>query len=149
MTSFLDIATILIIGLMIGVEFAVSAFINPILSRLDDRAHLAAVRLFAARLGFAMPFWYSLGLLLLIAETILLRHQRQFPLLLTAVALWIAVIVLTLIFLVPINNRMAQLSPDVPAREAFREHGKWDAMHRVRVAVLIAAMVLFLVAIHA
>ncbi|HEY1499450.1 MAG TPA: DUF1772 domain-containing protein [Acidobacteriaceae bacterium] len=148
MTLFLDIASIVTIGLMIGVEFAVSAFINPVLSRLDDRARLDAVRLFAARLGFAMPFWYCLGLLLLIAQTILFRHQPQFALLATADGLWIAVIVLTLVFLVPINNRMAQLSPDVPAREAFREHAKWDAMHRLRVAVLTVAMVLFLIAIH-
>jgi uncharacterized membrane protein len=148
MTSLLDIATILTIGLMIGVEFSVSVFINPVLGRLDDRAHLAAIRLFAARLGFAMPFWYCLGLLLLIAESILLRHQPQFPLLVAAVILWIAVIVFTLVFLVPINNRMTQLSPDTSAGEAFREHGKWDLMHRLRVAALTVAMVLFLIALH-
>jgi|ERR1700685_3821402 uncharacterized membrane protein len=148
MTSFLDIATIITIGLMIGTEFAVSAFINPVLSRLDDRARFDAIRLFAARLGFAMPFWYCLGLLLLIAQTILFRHRPQFALLATATGLWTTVIVLTLVFLVPINNRMTQLMPNAPAHEALAEHGKWDSMHRIRVAVLTVAMVLFLVAIH-
>ena len=124
MTLFLDIASIVTIGLMIGTEFAVSAFINPVLSRLDDRARLDAIRLFAARLGFAMPFWYGLGLVLLIAQAILFRHQPQFALLATATGLWTAVIVLTLVFLVPINNRLAQLAPDAPARDALAEHGK-------------------------
>lgn len=146
--TFLNIATILCVGLMIGVELAVSAFINPVLNQLDDRAHLAAIRLFAAKLGFAMPSWYVLGFLLLCAETFLIRHQPQLPLLAAAVGLWAAVIVLTLVFLVPINNRMAQLASDTPARHALDEHGQWDAMHRIRVAALTTAMVLFLVAIH-
>ncbi len=147
MTSILAIATILCIGLMIGTEFAVSAFINPVLQKLDDRTRLAIIRLFAAKLGFAMPFWYGLSLLLLLAETILLRHQPQFPLLGAATAIWVAVIVLTLLFLVPINNRMAQISPDTPSRDALAEHKKWDSMHRVRVAALATAMLLFLIAI--
>jgi uncharacterized membrane protein len=144
----LNIATILSIGLMIGTEFAVSVFINPILSQLDDRARLASIRLFAAKLGFVMPFWYGLGLILLLAEAFLRRGQTGFPLLGGAAGIWAAVIVLTLLFLVPINNRMARLAPDAPTREALKDHGKWDAMHRVRVAALAAAMVLFLAGIH-
>jgi uncharacterized membrane protein len=148
MTSLLNIATILSIGLMIGTEFAVSAFINPILNQLDARTRLAAFRLFGAKLGFVMPFWYGLGLLLLVAEAVVLRHQPGFLLLDAAVAIWALVIVLTLLFLVPINNRMVKLSPDAPVPEALAEHKKWDSMHRVRVAALITAMVLFLIGIH-
>jgi uncharacterized membrane protein len=148
MTSLLNIATILSVGLMIGTEFAVSAFINPILDQLDDRPRLTAIRLFAAKLGFVMPFWYGLNLLLLVAEAVLLRHQPGFLLLDTAIAIWSVVIVLTLLFLVPIANRMARLAPDAPAAGALAEQQKWDSMHRVRVAALIAAMVLFLIGIH-
>jgi uncharacterized membrane protein len=148
MTSFLNIVTIVCIGLMIGTEFAVSAFINPILSQLDDRTRLAATSLFGAKLGFVMPFWYSLGFLLLVAETILLRHHPQFPFVGAATAIWAAVIVLTLLFLVPINNRLVRLSPDAPVPEALVLHKKWDSMHRLRVAALITAMVLFLIGIH-
>ena len=95
-----------------------------------------------------MPFWYALGFLLLLAETFVYRHQPGLPLLGTAAGIWAAVIVLTLLFLVPINNRMAQLSPDAPTRQALTEHKKWDSMHRARVAALTAAMTLFLIAIH-
>src|SRR5581483_11713682 len=132
MTSFLGVATTLCIGLLIGTEFAVSAFINPVLSRLDDRTRLSVIRLFAAKLGFAMPFWYALGFLLLLIEAFLFRHQPLLLLLGGAAGIWAIVIVLTLLFLVPVNNRMARLAPDAPAAAALREHKKWDTMHRAR-----------------
>lgn len=146
--SSLNIATILCVGLMIGTELSVSAFINPILRKLDDRTQLGVIRLFAARLGFAMPFWYSLSFLLLLAEVVLLLHQPGFPFAAAAAGIWAAVIVLTLFFLVPINNRLAQRSAESPAQEALAEHHKWESMHRLRIAALTIAMVLFLMAIH-
>jgi len=66
----LTIITTLCIGLLIGTEFSVSVFINPILRRLDVLAQAHAIRLFARRLGAAMPFWYTASLLLLIGEAI-------------------------------------------------------------------------------
>ena len=56
--SLLNLTTTMCMGLLIGVEFAVSAFLNPVLWRLDQPAQSAAIRLFARRLGTAMPFWY-------------------------------------------------------------------------------------------
>ena len=134
---------------MIGTELAVSAFINPILEKLEDRARLTAVRLFASKLGFAMPFWYALGFFFLLAVAFLFLHQPGFPLVAAAAAIWAVVIVLTLLFLVPINNRMARLSPDAAAGESLRQHRKWDLMHRVRVGALTAAMLLFLLGVYA
>jgi uncharacterized membrane protein len=149
MASLLHVATILSIGLMTGVELCVWLFIDPVLWALEDQLRGQAVRLFARRLGAAMPFWYCLNLLLLVAESILFRHERGAALLSTAAGLWVAVIVLTLIFLVPINNRLAREDWRLSATEAHREHRRWDRLHRVRVIALAAAMVLFLVATHA
>jgi uncharacterized membrane protein len=148
MTSFLSVTGGLSIGLMIGVELAVWTFINPILWKLDKRARAQAVQLFARRLGKAMPFWYSGNLVLLIAEAVLLRHQPSAGLLDAAAALWLAIIVLTLIFLVPINNRLAREDSTMSLDDAHREHKRWDAYHRARVVVLVVAMATFLVAIH-
>ena len=143
---FLDIVTTVCLGLLIGTEFAVSVFINPILQRFDTATRMTAIRFFAKRLGTAMPFWYALSLLLLIAEVIL-RHQRSGDLLLvTASALWLVVIVLTLIFLVPINNRMMRLGANSAADSSLREHRKWDLLHRGRIVVLAASMACFLLA---
>jgi len=147
MRPLLDIVTTVCIGLLIGTEFAVAVFINPILRKLGAREELRAIRLFAAKLGTAMPFWYVASLLLLIAEAIFRHGEAGSLLLIAAGAIWAAVIILTLLFLVPINNRLARVDPDSTIEPALHEHGRWDAMHRWRVASLTAAMVCFLMAV--
>lgn len=147
MILYLDILTILSVGLLIGTEFAVSVFINPILWRLEDRAQAFAVKAFAKMLGTAMPFWYAGSFLLLIAEAVLRRTQAGFSLLIASCAVWAAVIVLTLLFLVPINNRIGALTDDVFSEAVKREHRRWDARHRLRVVALTVSMILFLVVV--
>ncbi len=147
MRPLLDMVTTVCIGLLIGTEFAVAVFINPILRKLGTREELRAVRLFAAKLGAAMPFWYSASFLLLIAEAAMRHGGSGYLLLIAACSIWAAVIVLTLLFLVPINNRLARVDPDAAGEPALKEHGQWDAMHRWRVATLTAAMVCFLIAV--
>ena len=72
---FLDIVTVMSVGLMTGAEFAVSAFINPVLWRMEDEGQGFAVRAFARMLGRVMPFWYGGNMLLLAAEAIVRRSQ--------------------------------------------------------------------------
>ena len=56
MTRLLDIVTTGCIGLLIGTELAVAVFIDPILWKLENSVQFTATRLFAKRLGTAMPF---------------------------------------------------------------------------------------------
>jgi uncharacterized membrane protein len=145
--NLLNVATILCIGLLIGVELAVSAFVNPVLWKLDFAAQAQAIRLFARRFGMAMPVWYTAGLLLLLSETITHRHESLVVQFGVATAIWGAVIALSLLSLVPINNRMARMDADGLTQNAQREHRKWDALHRVRVGVLAVSMIFILAGI--
>lgn len=145
--NFLNVSAILCIGLLIGVEFAVSAFVNPVVWELDFAAQAEPIRLFARRLGAAMPVWYIASLLLLLSETIIHRHESLVVLLGIATAILGAVIVLTLLFLVPINNRLARMDTDAWTEGARREHQTWDVRHRARIFALLVAMVFFLVGI--
>jgi uncharacterized membrane protein len=147
MIWFLGLLAIVSIGLLVGVEFAVSAFVNPTLWKLDAAARMHATRLFAALLGAIMPFWYAFCFLLLIAEGVLRSRQPGFSLLAAAAGIWVAVILVSLFLLVPINNRMAQLNADSSAGHSLLEHKRWDTRHRARVVAVIAAFVLLLVAI--
>jgi uncharacterized membrane protein len=122
----------------------VSIFINPILWKLENPVQLTATRLFAKRLGTAMPFWYVASFVLLIAETIVRRHESGAALLAISSVIWATVIVLTILFLVPINNRLAQTGSTSVAEVALQQHRKWDRMHRYRVAALGASMFCFL-----
>lgn len=143
---FLDVLTTTSIGLLIGTELAVSVFVNPVLDRLDTGTRMAAISYFAKRLGKSMPFWYAADALLLLVEAVIRRHDGSGLLLITAAVLWLAVIVLTILFLVPINNRMMQLNSG-SAQSSLAEHRKWDLLHRGRVVVLAVSMVCFLLAV--
>ena len=142
----LNIATILCIGLLIGAELSVSAFINPVVWKLDLAAQARAFPLFGRRLGRAMPVWYIASLLLLVWETITHRHESHVGLLI-AIAFWVAAIALSLLSLVPINNRMVRMDADGFTETTQRELRKWDSLHRVRVSFLAAAMIFFLAGI--
>lgn len=114
----LDIATILSVGMMTGVEFAVSAFVNPVILTMEDAARVFATRAFARLLGRVMPFWYIGNMLLLAGEAVMRHGQSGAVLLYVAGGVWAAVIALTLMFLVPINNRIAAM-PDGAFLEAM------------------------------
>jgi uncharacterized membrane protein len=144
METSLNLVTIISIGLLIGTEFAVSAFVNPVLAQLGDKSEAHATRLFAKRLGAFMPFWYGLGLLLLAAQGVAARHQAGFVWIVTAAALWVAVIAFSIVVLVPINNRIAAMSAETFESSLRTQHARWDTLHRGRVAVLLVAMVCLL-----
>jgi len=144
----LDIVTTMCIGLLIGTEFAVSAFVNPILWKLDESAQSRAVSLFARKLGAVMPFWYGASFLLLVAEAAIRWRTGGAALICAAAGLWAAAIILSLAVLVPINNRLARLDGLSFAATARREHRRWDTIHRIRVMELSAAMVCFLIAVY-
>jgi uncharacterized membrane protein len=141
----LDLVTIISIGMLVGVEFSVSAFINPVVWKLDEYAQTVAVRLFSQRLGKAMPFWYSCSLILLMIEALARRHESGFLLLVIAVVIWIVVILLTMRLLVPINNRMTRLQDGPTTAEVRGERRKWDSLNRLRIAALGMALVCFLI----
>jgi uncharacterized membrane protein len=147
MRELTDVIAIVCIGLLVGTEFAVAAFVNPILRKMGAREEIMGIRMFAEKLGFVMPFWYSGSLVLLIAEFFLHRANGDGGLLIASGVIWVAVIVLSMVFLVPINNRMTRLDPETASTSELKDHKRWDGMHRWRVAALAGAMICFLLAV--
>jgi hypothetical protein len=138
----------LCIGLLIGTEFSVAVFVNPILEQLDTVARNEATRLFARRLGAVMPVWYIASIGLLAAEMIVNRHDAGLKLLGASTALWAIAILMSIFLLVPINNRLARAEVQAFTETERHEHGKWDTLHRVRVALLTVAMICLLAGIQ-
>ena len=89
---FFNLFTILCLGLLIGNELTVSLFINPAIWQLPERSQAAIFPILARSLGKAMPIWYIASLILMGVEAFLRRQQHGLPWLLTAIALWIAII---------------------------------------------------------
>lgn len=135
-----QILTVIVVGTLVGVEFGVAAFMNPILERLPDDAYRQARATGSRLLGTVMPFWYIAAAALLVGDAVLGRA----PLAIAAVAVMGAVMVLTLTTLVPINNRVAAWAgagPDEAPTNRALAH-RWDRLHWLRVALLLVAFVL-------
>lgn len=132
-----NVVTVVLLLLLVGVEFSVSAFVNPSAWRLDPDPQSRMLSHFAGVLGKVMPVWYAVGLVLLGLETWLHRHEPGFVLLLTASAIWFVTTLLTIFFLVPLNNRI------VKGGFGWQDaHRTWDTRHRVRIVALAVAAVL-------
>jgi Na+/H+ antiporter NhaA len=76
---FFNVVTVFVIFVLLGIEFCVSVFINPVIRQLEDEPHASALSLFARLLGGVMPFWYGASLLLLVAEAWLHRGSDAYP----------------------------------------------------------------------
>ena len=137
-----NVATLLVVLPLVGVEFSVSAFVNPAAWRLESVAQLKMLSRLALVLGKVMPVWYPACTLLFILETSLQWHTPERTLVLVAAAIWTITSLASVVVLVPINSRVAEGAPDWQ-----RLHRVWDRRHRVRIAALAAAAVLLTYAI--
>ena len=132
-----DVATLLIVLMLVGVEFSVAAFVDPAAWRLEPEPQLELLSRLAAVLGKVMPVWYPACALLFLIQTWLRWRTPGLAILLVADGLWLLASVASILFLVPLNTRIAQGAADWQ-----QAHRLWDKRHRVRVAALAAAAVL-------
>jgi hypothetical protein len=146
MFTALAIATATVFGPMVGVEFGIAAFLNPILHRLPAGPSLAASADGARVLGRAMPFWYIASLILIAALAVAAPGGRATGAAIAAAALLAASVVLSLAVLEPINKRSAGWTADEHPRDWREQQRRWDRLHYGRVAIIVAGFVLTLVA---
>ena len=107
MLTTLAVITATVVGVMVGVEFAVAVFVNPILLRLPAGSALEARADGGRVLGRVMPFWYS-GSLLLTAWLAAVTWGGPVGGAAVAAAALLAVsVVMSITLLVPINSRSA------------------------------------------
>src|SRR6516165_3905692 len=140
----LEVAAVVVAGMLTGSEFAVAVFFHPRISRLEDAVHIQAAQTLAKILGVVMSIWYPVALLLALAVTFVAHPARSAPwwLALTSTILLALISIYSLLLPVPINNQVARWQPDsVPPnwRELRR---RWDMLHAIRVVFLIIALIL-------
>lgn len=137
----IGVLTVVFVGLMVGVELAVAAVLNPVLDRLSRGA--VAARSDAARtLGRVMPFWYFGSVALAVSWTVLAWSDERTWTIATAAALLVASVLMTVTLLVPINARVARWTAETAPADWKQQVHRWDRLHYVRVAVLVAAFTL-------
>jgi uncharacterized membrane protein len=119
---------------LLGVEFSVSAFVNPAVWRLEPEPQLKTLSRFAVVGGKVMPVWYLVSTLLLGIQTWLCWHTPAHSILLIVDAILVLIAVVSIFVLVPLNSRVAEGDADWQ-----RIHRLWDRIHRVRIAALATA----------
>jgi len=134
-----DLATVFLVVTLLGVEFSVSAFVNPASWRLEPEPQLKMLSRCAFVGGRVMPVWYSACALMLGIQTWLHWHASGRGLLLAADAIWVLISLVSIFFLVPLNNQVVEGVPDWQ-----RIHRIWDKVHRMRIAALAIAAILLI-----
>ncbi|MFD4375602.1 anthrone oxygenase family protein [Streptomyces sp. NPDC058486] len=147
MLNALEIFTTVAVGLMVGVEFSVAFVINPILNALPEDSGILGRAHGGRMLGAVMPVWYIGSLVLVAVWAATGWGHEGTGLVVTAGALLIVSVIMSVLLLVPINNRGKTWTPENRPADWKEQKNRWDRYHYVRVAVIIAAFTLLVTAL--
>ncbi|MEU5770356.1 DUF1772 domain-containing protein [Streptomyces asoensis] len=147
MLNALQVFTTVIVGLMVGVEFSVAFVMNRIFNALPEDSDQLARAHGGRMLGALMPFWYIGSLALSAVWAIAGWDRPGAGLVVIAAALLIASVIMSLLLLVPINNRGKTWTPENRPADWKEQMNRWDRYHYVRVAVIVAAFAFLVTAL--
>ncbi|MET7759214.1 DUF1772 domain-containing protein [Streptomyces sp. NPDC005389] len=147
MLNALEVFTTVVVGLMVGVEFSVAFIMNRILDALPEDSGQLGHAHGGRMLGALMPVWYIGSLVLVAIWAVAGRHHDGVGLVVTAGGLLILSVVMSILLLVPINNRNKTWTPDNRPADWKEQLQRWNRYHYVRVAVIIAAFTLLVTAL--
>lgn len=147
MLEALEVVTIVVVGLMVGVEFCVAFIMNRIFNGLPDDSDQLARAHGGRMLGALMPFWYIGSLILSAVWAIAGWHHPGTGLVVIAAGLLIVSVIMSVLLLVPINNRGKTWTPENRPSDWKEQMNRWNRYHYARVAVIIAAFALLATAL--
>ena len=97
-------------------------------------------------LGAVMPVWYITSLVLVAIWAVTGWHQHG-ALLVAACALLMVSVIMSVLLLVPINNRGKTWTAENRPADWKAQMSRWDRFHYARVAVIIAGFALLPIAL--
>ncbi|GAB2506708.1 DUF1772 domain-containing protein [Nocardiopsis aegyptia] len=147
MLNALEIVTTVLVGLMVGVELSVAFVLNRILDALPEDSGQLGRAHGGRMLGALMPVWYITSLALTAVWAVAVWRHDGAGLVVTAGALLVLSVLMSVLLLVPINNRGRTWTPENRPADWKEQMKRWDRYHYVRVAVIIAAFTLLVAAL--
>ena len=147
MINALEVFTVVVVGLMVGVELSVAFVINRILGALPEDSNQLGRAHGGRMLGALMPFWYVGSLALAVVWAVARWHRPGTGLVVTGAGLLVLSVVMSLLLLVPINDRSKTWTPENRPADWKEQSDRWDRYHYARVAVLVAAFTLLAAAL--
>ncbi|EFL37070.1 LOW QUALITY PROTEIN: membrane protein, partial [Streptomyces viridochromogenes DSM 40736] len=130
MLNALEVVTTVSVGLMVGVEFSVAFVINSILNALPEDSSQLGHAHGGRMLGAAMPVWYLSSLVLVVIWAIAGRHHGT-GLVVAAGALLLLSVIMSVLLLVPINNRNKTWTPENRPADWQQQIKRWNRYHYV------------------
>jgi len=141
-------------GLVAGIFFAFSAFIMSALGRLPPAGGISAMQsinvVVLNPLFFAVFFGTAAACLALAIAALIAWSNASAPYLLVGSLLYlVGTILVTMLFNVPLNNRLASVSPNSSEGAAVwtRYLSAWTAWNHIRTAASLAAAASFIIAL--
>ncbi|MEV6105217.1 DUF1772 domain-containing protein [Streptomyces sp. NPDC051940] len=147
MLNALGIVTTVIVGVMVGVEFSVAFIMNRILNALPEDSGQLGHAHGGRMLGALMPFWYVDSLVLSAIWAVAGWHHDGAGLVVVAAGLLILSVVMSVLLLVPINNRNKTWTAENRPADWKQQLHRWERYHYLRVAVIIGAFTLLVTAL--
>ncbi|MFE6127012.1 anthrone oxygenase family protein [Streptomyces sp. NPDC056437] len=147
MLNTLEVVTTVVVGLMVGVEFSVAFIMNRILDALPEDSGQLGHAHGGRMLGALMPFWYIGSLVLSAIWAVAGWHRPGTGLVVIAAGLLILSVVMSILLLVPINNRNKTWTPENRPADWKEQLHRWNRYHYIRVAVIVAAFTLLVAAL--
>ena len=139
----IDVLAALVGTLLVGNEFAVAAFVNPSLWRLDDLSHRRAARGLAATIGRWAPLWFAASTICMGAAA-WINHSQVLG---VATGAWVISVVFSVVYPAPLNARIATWDPENPPEDWKKMRRRWDGWHIGRTIWLFAAQVVCIIAL--
>ena len=135
-------------ALLMGNEFSIAFFIHPSLTQSDHKAFIPAIQVFARLLGRIMPFWMAGTLAAHLALALFFWSSQHAASLFTLYAscVWLFICIFSVIFPVPINNRVGRWNPLALPENWESERKLWDTYNTIRVAFIVLAFVFLVIA---
>jgi uncharacterized membrane protein len=144
--KYAHLINLILVSLLVGTEFAVSFFVHPVLRGLPQSVHLASVQVIGRILGKVMPIWMPLIIVSVLPVLYFIGDPNSAAFWLTAAGMLCIVLMLAISLFgnVPINKQVIEWNPQSPPDNWLELRNRWDSLHRVRVVLDIAALILLL-----
>lgn len=136
--SWIGVLTILVTGFFGSAEFASTAFVHPVIRKLDPDDQLLFEKGLLNTFGRIMPYGMTLGVILGIALAI---HHTNYFTISAAITLVVALIV-TIFGNVPINAQTKRITETTATKEFIAMRRRWDKYQLVRGSLQVIGFVL-------
>jgi uncharacterized membrane protein len=145
--SVIELLSVIVAGVLAGIEFIVRWGVQPALSRLDDRTSLAARKALIVRLRVLVPAIGLPALILAIVAAILGQGDPGTWLRWAGAAALVVFFAIAFAGTVPINARIDGWSLDAPPTDAKAVIRRWQLIDVFRSSAALVAFVLLVLAL--